>query len=91
MNVTMIGATGRTGTHLLDLAAQRGHRITALTRSPASSAAPTPWRGWSPAMAGTRPRCGGATGADAVIAILAPRSPRGPHEIAEVSECSPRR
>lgn len=86
MNVTVIGATGRTGTHLLDLAAQRGHRITALTRSPGKLArADTVARlvagdGRDPAAVREA-----TTGADAVIAILAPRSPRGPHQIAEVA------
>jgi len=34
MNITIFGATGRTGQHLVEQALARGHRVTAFTRSP---------------------------------------------------------
>lgn len=34
MRVFVIGATGHTGTHILDLALSRGHQVTAFVRSP---------------------------------------------------------
>lgn len=33
-NVLVLGATGRTGNHVVDLALRRGHRVTAFVRSP---------------------------------------------------------
>lgn len=38
MNLLLLGATGKTGTHALDLALARGHRVTAFVRSPAKIA-----------------------------------------------------
>ncbi|MEL6615765.1 MAG: NAD(P)H-binding protein [Bacteroidota bacterium] len=34
MHIALIGATGGTGRHLIDLALQNGHRVTALARTP---------------------------------------------------------
>jgi putative NADH-flavin reductase len=34
LKLFLLGATGRTGTHLIDLALARGHRVTAFVRSP---------------------------------------------------------
>lgn len=39
MNIVLAGATGNIGSHILDEALQRGHRVTGLTRDPAKLAA----------------------------------------------------
>lgn len=87
MNLTIIGSTGRTGTHVLAEGVQRGHRITAFTRRPQALrdhdtlAAVVHGDGRDP-DAVTR----AVTGADAVIAILGPASRNGPHQSAEVAQ-----
>ena len=40
MNITVFGASGGIGTHVVDLAAQRGHQVRAVYR--ASAATPRP-------------------------------------------------
>lgn len=37
MNLTVLGAAGRTGRHVLEQAMARGHRVTAFTRRPAAT------------------------------------------------------
>lgn len=85
MKLTVVGATGRTGRHVLTDAARRGHQVTAFTRRPEL----LPDTG---ALAGvvTGDGCDpdavreAVTGADAVIAIVAAPGRRGPHQAAPV-------
>ncbi|WP_437710248.1 NAD(P)H-binding protein [Sorangium sp. So ce448] len=42
MRLLVLGATGRTGKHILDLGLARGHRLTAFVRSPQKIAAGSP-------------------------------------------------
>lgn len=86
MRLTVFGATGRTGSHVVSQAIAHGHQITAFTRRPEALEDPG-----SVAQVvvgdGRDPQAvvEAVAGADAVIAILAPRSPRGPHHVAEVA------
>lgn len=92
LNLTVIGATGRTGRHVLTEGIRRGHRITAFTRRPEAlpDAAET-----ARATRVTRVVQGdgrdldrvrtAVDGADAVIAIVAANTRKGPHPAAEVS------
>lgn len=86
MKITVIGSTGRTGTHLLTEGVRRGHRITAFTRRPDALTD-------RDALAGVVRGDGrdrgaviqAVTGADAVIAILGPAGRGGPHHSAEAA------
>jgi putative NADH-flavin reductase len=86
MKLTVFGATGRTGRHVLIQGEARGHELTAFTRRPA--ALPNPI-----ALArvvtgdGRDPHAvmRAIAGAEAVIAIIGPPSRRGPHESADVA------
>lgn len=86
MKLTVIGASGRTGTHVLELAARRGHLVTAFSRRPGTVSQPETLArvvvgdGRDPAAVREA-----ITGADAVIAIVAARSRRGPHQSAQVA------
>src|SRR5262245_25712079 len=75
MRYFILGATGKTGTQLLDLALQNGHQVTAFVRSPEKlprdRAGLTVIQGSPadvPAMAQAM------TGHDAVFSVLAPRT-----------------
>jgi nucleoside-diphosphate-sugar epimerase len=87
MNLTVIGATSRTGAHVLADAARRGHAVTVLTRRPerlcetARPARVVVGDGRDPACVGLA-----VAGADAVIAIVKASSRKGPHVTAEVAE-----
>ncbi len=86
MNITVIGSTGRTGTHLIVEGARRGHQVTALTRRPNALTD-------RDALADVVNGDGrdpdavvrAVAGADAVIAILGPPSRHGPHHSAEMA------
>jgi putative NADH-flavin reductase len=76
MRLFIIGATGKTGTELVDLALKKGHRVTAFVRSPGKIAAtgkrlkviqgsPEDVQGMSRAMKGQ----------DAVFSALGPKPP----------------
>lgn len=84
--ITVLGATGRTGRHLLGLAASRGMSVTVLTRRPHLLANP---EGLDRVITGdgTDPAAvrEAVTGADTVVAIIGAASPRGPHQIAAVT------
>lgn len=84
--ITVLGATGRTGRHVLGLAARRGMSVTVLTRRPHLLANPD---GIDRVITGdgTDPPAvrEAVTGADTVVAIIGASSPRGPHQIAAVT------
>lgn len=86
MNLTVLGAAGRTGRHVLEQAMARGHRVTAFTRRPAALAdcaglaAVVGGDGRDPQAAREAVR-----GADAVITVIGPASRTGPHQVAEVA------
>jgi putative NADH-flavin reductase len=87
MKITVIGSTGRTGTHLVADGVRRGHRITAFTRRRNALAD-------RDALAGVVHGDGrdpdavvqAVTGADAVIAIVGPAGRSGPYHSAEVAQ-----
>lgn len=84
--ITVLGATGRTGRHVLGLAARRGMPVTVLTRRPHLLASPV---GLARIITGdgTDPPAvrDAVTGADTVVAIIGASSRRGPHQAAAVS------
>jgi putative NADH-flavin reductase len=85
MRITVFGATGRTGRHVVELGNQRRHLITACTRR-ADAAAGVPYDrlvagdGRDPAAVADA-----VADADAVIAIIAAPSRSGPHQAADVA------
>lgn len=91
MNLTVLGSTGRTGTHVLGEGVRRGHRITAFTRRPDalhdrdSLAAVVSADGRDPDALREA-----IADADAVIAVLGPASRTGPHQTADVAEVARR-
>lgn len=89
MQLTVIGATGRTGCHVLAEAARRGHRLTAFTRHPGSAADLARQPGVIRVVTGDgRDRQtvrDAIAGAEAVIAIVAAATRKGPHQTAEVA------
>lgn len=85
MRLTIFGATGRTGTHLVRQALDEGHNVTAVLRDPARLGVPAHERLRvitadlaDPASIGPA-----VEGADAVLSALGPRG-RGPSTICEV-------
>lgn len=83
MHVTVFGATGRTGRHIVAEALGRGHRVTAFTRQPdaiADVARVVRGDGRDPEAVATA-----VDGADAVIAVVAARTRKGPHHTAAVA------
>jgi nucleoside-diphosphate-sugar epimerase len=87
MKLTVIGATSRTGAHVLTEAVSRGHTVTAFTRRPELLSEKTPL---ARVVVGDgrdadAVRCAVAS-ADAVIAIVKASSRKGPHVTAEVAE-----
>jgi uncharacterized protein YbjT (DUF2867 family) len=86
MRITVVGATGRTGRHVVDEGLRRGHDITAFTRRP--EAVPDPsWLAAVTAGDGRDPEAvrRGITNADAVIAIVTAGTRKGPHPAAAVA------
>jgi putative NADH-flavin reductase len=87
MKLTVIGATGRTGSHVLTEGARRGHELTAFTRRPAlltdrsSLARVVEGDGTDPEAVKSA-----VAGADAVIAIVKAPSRNGPHQTAAVAQ-----
>ena len=86
MRITVFGATGRTGRHLLAEGLRRDHQLTAFT------AAPKPWstrRRWRPSSVATDgiPQAvrKAVDGADAVISTMSAERRTGPRHVAEVS------
>ncbi|MFW6069356.1 MAG: NAD(P)-dependent oxidoreductase [Chloroflexota bacterium] len=73
MKLTIFGATGRTGQHLVEQALARGHQVTAFTRSPQKLAA---YRDRLHIVQGDVQDSGAVkravAGADAVISVLGP-------------------
>jgi len=84
--ITVLGAAGRTGRHVLALAARRGMPVTVLTRRPHLLASR---EGLDRVITGdgTDPAAvrDAVTGAGTVVAIIGASSPRGPHQIAAVT------
>ena len=85
-DLTVVGATGRTGRHVLAEALRRGHRVTAFTRRPESLNGTT---GLAGVVSGDgrdpdalRPA---VARAGAVIAIVGSSTRKGPHPIAAVA------
>ncbi|WP_049561586.1 NAD(P)-dependent oxidoreductase [Nonomuraea sp. SBT364] len=85
MRIAVVGATSRTGAHLLAEAARRGHEITASTRRPGALPAGVPVRR-TVTGDGRDPRVAGEVidGADAVIAIVNGGDRADPHRAEEV-------
>jgi len=87
VRITVFGATGRTGRHVLAEGARRGHRITAFTRRPDSLtdtsalAAVVHGDGRDPEAVDRA-----VAGADAVIAIVSAAGRKGPFQTAEVAK-----
>jgi uncharacterized protein YbjT (DUF2867 family) len=77
MKLTVVGATGRTGNHVLAEGERRGHHITAFTRRPERLNNPSK-------LAGVIH--GDGRDPDAVIAIISAGSRKGPHQSAEVAQ-----
>lgn len=73
MKITIFGATGRTGQHLVEQALERGHEVTAFARSPQKLAA---YRGRIAVVEGDVQDANAVqeavAGADAVISVLGP-------------------
>jgi NAD(P)H-binding len=86
MNLTIVGATSRTGRHVLEQGLRRGHSLTAFTRRPEALA---DIRGLADVVAGDGrdPEAvrQAITGADGVIAIIAAPGRGGPHCMADVA------
>lgn len=86
MRITMVGATGRTGRHVLDEGLRRGYEVTAFTRRP--QALPDPSR-LAAVIAGDGRDADAVrravTNADAVIAIVTADTRKGPHPAAAVA------
>jgi putative NADH-flavin reductase len=76
MNITVFGATGRTGSHVMRQAIDAGHRVTVIVRDPAGLAGANPHRVIT-ASVRTAPDevlVEAVSGADAVLSALGPRS-----------------
>jgi putative NADH-flavin reductase len=76
MNITVFGATGRTGAQIVRQAIDAGHRVTAVVRDPVGLTGAQPWRVVT-ASVRTAPDdvlTGAVSGADAVLSALGPRS-----------------
>lgn len=86
MNLTVLGAAGRTGRHVAEQAVTRGHRVTGFTRRPAALA---DCAGLASLVHGDGrdPQAArkAVQGADAVIAVIGPASRNGPHQVAEAA------
>ena len=76
MNITIFGATGRTGAHVLRQAVEAGHRVTAVVRNPAGLTGPKPDRVLTTSVTTAAPEelVAAVSGADAVLSALGPRS-----------------
>lgn len=87
MNITVIGATSRTGRHVLVQGVQRGHEITAFTRRRPEELIDQP--GLAEIVSGdARDEDSvrvAVSGSEAVIAIVAATSRKGPHQAAAVA------
>jgi uncharacterized protein YbjT (DUF2867 family) len=86
MKLTVFGATGRTGRHVLAQGLRRGHQLTAFTRSPQALEDPTALA----AVVGGDGRDPHAVrqaihGADAVLSTIAGETRKDPHRLAEVT------
>lgn len=97
MRITVFGATGRTGRHVLEQGLRRGHKLTAFTRRPEAltdladraDRADLADRAGLAAVVSGDGRDPAAVrraidGADGVIAVIAPSRRKGPHHTTEV-------
>lgn len=86
MRLTVFGATGRTGRHVLQQGLRRGHVLTAFTRRPEALADPAALAAVVVGDGRDPPAVRRAVaGADGVIAIIAAAHRGGPHHAAEVT------
>lgn len=76
MNITVFGATGRTGIEVVRQAIEAGHRVTAVVRNPAGLAGVDPHRVVTASVTSAAPEvlAEAVSGADAVLSALGPRS-----------------
>jgi putative NADH-flavin reductase len=86
MRITVFGATGRTGRHLLAEGLRRGHQLTAFTRRPDALADPATLAGVvvgdARDPAAVRTAVGGA---EAVISTVSAERRKGPYPVAEAT------
>jgi putative NADH-flavin reductase len=86
MNLTVFGATGRLGRHVLEQGLRRGHKLTAFTRRPQALADPAALAAVVAGDGRDRQAVRRAIdGADGVIAIVASATRKGPHHTTEVA------
>lgn len=76
MNITVFGATGRTGAHVVRQAIEAGHRVTAVVRDPAGLAGAEPERVVTASVRTAQHEVlvDAVSSADAVLSALGPRS-----------------
>jgi putative NADH-flavin reductase len=86
VRVTVFGATGRTGRHLLTEGLRRGHQLTAFTRRPGALADPAVLADVVVGDARDPEAVGKAVGgADAVISTISAERRTGPYPVAEAT------
>ena len=86
MNITVIGAAGRLGWHVVEEAARRGHQVTGLARHPQRIARPELLARIAAGDGRDRDIVSGAVaGADAVVITVAGGMRKDPHQAAEVT------
>jgi putative NADH-flavin reductase len=86
VRITVFGATGRTGRHLLAEGLRRGHRLTAFTRRPDALADPAALAGVVVGDARDPAAVRKAVdGAEAVISTIGAERRRGPYPVAEAT------
>ena len=79
MRLTVLGATGRTGVHVLDRALTAGHEVTAAVRNPAAVAKQHPGlRVVEADVCSVESMADAIRGADAVCTVLGSTAPREP-------------
>jgi putative NADH-flavin reductase len=86
MRITVFGATGRTGRHLLAEGLRRGHQVTAFTRRPDALADPAALAAVVVGDARDPEAVRKAVdGTDAVISTISAERPTGPYPVAEAT------
>lgn len=87
MRLTLFGATGRTGRHLLEQALAAGHDVTILARDPSKVAAESPrLTVLEGGLRDTAQIEQAVAGADAVLSVLGPRENKPTFEITQGTE-----
>jgi putative NADH-flavin reductase len=85
VRITVFGATGRTGRHLLAEGLRRGHRLTAFTRRPDALADPAALAGVVGDARDPAAVRKAVDGAEAVISTIGAERRRGPYPVAEAT------